>query len=112
MHCIAGLAGTLIKLGKLDEAENELRKAKELGGEQHPLVLSLSALLDAFANKKQDAQSKIEAALSTDGNSLEILLIAYEVMQNIEEEKKAEDILNNMQNIAPDDARVMSALLG
>ena len=50
--------------------------------------------------------------MSTDGNSLEILLIAYEVMQNIEEEKKAEDILNNMQNIAPDDARVMSALLG
>ena len=49
---------------------------------------------------------------TTDAASLEILLIAYEVMQNIEEEKKAEDILNTMQNIAPDDARVMSALLG
>ena len=112
MHCRAGLAGTLIKLGKLDEAEIELRQAVELGGEQHPLVLSLSALLDAFADKKRDAQSKIESALSTDAASLEILLIAYEVMQNIEEEKKAEDILNTMQNIAPDDARVMSALLG
>ena len=78
MHCIAGLAGTLIKLGKLDEAENELRKAKELGGEQHPLVLSLSALLDAFADKKRDAKSKIESALSTDAASIEILLIAYE----------------------------------
>ena len=43
--------------------------------------------------------------------SLDILLLAHQLMVNLEEDEKAEEILETMQNLAPDDARVMTALL-
>ena len=112
MRCRGGLASTLIKLGKLDEAKREIIEANKRGGEQHPLVLSVSALLDSFSGQKQEALSKIDHVLTTDSSSLDILLVAYQLMVNLEEDEKAEEILETMQNLAPDDARVMTVLLG
>ena len=102
----------MIKLGKLDEAKREIIEANKRGGEQHPLVLSVSALLDSFSGQKQEALSKIDHVLTTDSSSLDILLVAYQLMVNLEEDEKAEEILETMQNLAPDDARVMTVLLG
>ena len=106
------MASTLIKLGKLDEAKREIIEANKRGGGQHPLVLSVSALLDSFAGQKQEALGKIERVLTTESSSLDILLVAHQLMVNLEEDEKAEEILETMQSLAPDDARVMTALLG
>jgi tetratricopeptide (TPR) repeat protein len=112
MRCLAGLASTFIKLGKLDEAKREIIEANRKGGEEHPLVLAVSALLDSFAGQKQEALGKIERVLTTESSSLDILLVAHQLMVNLEEDEKAEEILETMQSLAPDDARVMTALLG
>ena len=111
MRCKAGLASTLIKLGKLDEAKREIIEANKKGGEEHPMVLSVSALIDSFSGQKQEALGKIEQVLTTESSSLDILLLAHQLMVNLEEDEKAEEILETMQNLAPDDARVMTALL-
>ena len=112
MRCRAGLAATLIKLGKLDDARREIIEANKKGDEEHPLVLSVSALLDSCSGQKQEALSKIEGVLITESSSLDILLLAHQLMVNLEEDEKADEILETMQSLAPDDARVMTALLG
>ena len=76
------------------------------------MVLSVSALLDSCSGQKQEALSKIERVLITESSSLDILLLAHQLMVNLEEDEKADEILETMQSLAPDDARVMTALLG
>ena len=112
MRCRAGLASTLIKLGKLEDAKREIIEANKNGDEEHPLVLSVSALLDSFSGQKQEALNKIERVLTAESRSLDVLLLAHQLMTNLEEDEKAEEILETMQSLAPDDARVMTALLG
>ena len=59
MRCRGGLASTLIKLGKLDEAKREIIEANKKGRRKHPLVLSVSALLDSFRDKSRKLWAKL-----------------------------------------------------
>ena len=60
MICDASrLASTLIKLGKLDEAKREIIEANKKGGEEHPLVLSVSALWTLFRDKSRKRWAKL-----------------------------------------------------
>tara|TARA_Y100000588_G_C14275588_1_gene934162 strand:- start:561 stop:1535 length:975 start_codon:yes stop_codon:yes gene_type:complete len=112
IRCRSGLAATLIDLDRKEEAQQELDRATEINGEGHPSLLSVIALSDSLNNNKTEAREKIEQALDMDSASLEILLTAYKVMKNIGDDSAAEKLLEDMQEIAPDDARVMELLLG
>lgn len=111
-RCRSGLVAALIDLGRLEDAENELGKISVVDAEGHPMALSISALLKSVTEQQEEAKRLIESALNTDASSLEILLVGYRVMENLGENEAAEKLLEEMQAIAPDDARVMAALFG
>ena len=60
---------------------------------------------------KQKAQINIEKALELDSKSLDVLLTAFKVFNNIGDVDRSTSMLDDLQSIAADDGRVLSILL-
>ena len=49
--------------------------------------------------------------MKVDGKSIDVLLRAYKIFTKLGDPKKANRVLDELQDIAPDDPRVMGLLL-
>jgi tetratricopeptide (TPR) repeat protein len=111
IRCRAELAGVLVELGRLDEAKTEIDYIMNEGGRDSASALANAALLESLGEDKQKARIDIEKAIELGPKSLDVLLSAFKVFNNIKDIDRSASILDQMQSIAADDARVLSALL-
>ncbi|MBT6304635.1 MAG: tetratricopeptide repeat protein, partial [Rhodospirillaceae bacterium] len=81
------------------------------GSRDHGSALSSLALFESFKGDKKKTLDLIENAMELDGKSIDVLLKAYKVFTKLDDPKKANRVLDALQNIAPDDPRVMGLLL-
>jgi tetratricopeptide (TPR) repeat protein len=109
-RCRAELSGVLIELGRLEEAKKELDHTIKRDGDEHPSVLSNLALLESVNGNGKLAYELVEKAMEMDAKSIDVLLTAHKVFTNLDDKEKIDGVLESIQNVAPDDARVLNLL--
>ena len=110
IRCRAELSGVLIELGRLADAKKELEFIIESNGKEHPSALSNLAFLESINGNEKLAAELVERAMEMDVKSIDVLLTAHKVFTNLNDKEKTDYILENIQKIAPDDARVLNLL--
>jgi tetratricopeptide (TPR) repeat protein len=110
IRCRAELSGVLIELGRLEDAKKELEYIIESNGKEHPSALSNLAFLESINGDEKLAAELVERAMEMDVKSIDVLLIAHKVFTNLNDKEKTDYILESIQKIAPDDARVLNLL--
>ena len=108
--CRAELSGVLIELGRLEDAKKELDYTIKRDGDEHPSVLSNLSLLESVNGNGKLAYELIEKAMEMDAKSIDVLLTAHKVFTNLDDKEKTDEVLESIQNVAPDDARVLNLL--
>ena len=110
IRCRAELSGVLIELGRLEDAKKELDHIIDKDGKEHPSALSNLALLESINGSGELASELAQKAMEMDVKSIDVLLTAHKVFTNLDDKEKIKKILESIQNIAPDDARVLNLL--
>ena len=111
IRCRAELAGVLIETDQFEAAKKELDTLESKGGREHGIALSSLALFESFKGDEQKALDLIENAMEIDGKSIDVLLRSYKIFTKLSDPSKANRVLDALQDIAPDDSRVMGLLL-
>ena len=52
----------------------------------------------------------LDQAMEMDAKSIDVLLTAHKVFTNLDDKEKIDGVLESIQNVAPDDARVLNLL--
>ena len=94
-----------------DAAKKELDTVMSKGGREHGNALSSLALFESLKGDEKKTLDLIEDAMEADGKSIDVLLRAYKIFTKLGDPKKANRVLDALQDIAPDDPRVMGLLL-